>query len=173
MVFTVGNNPTNIDGEYFAGGNWSICLLMSYQAWAGHSLVTLHLNPLTRIFTVTLGSSLGLLFTNSVYAKAIGRTTRILLNLMATITVIVLLSLMFFMNGRQNINYQWGMQVYSLVAALMVSLSMHPSSWIYRLLSARPWAWFERQRLTSLLWALSSLSHQSRRVGSVNTYLCY
>ena len=101
---------------------------------------------------MTSGASLGLLFTHPVHATPIGRMARLMLNLVATITVVILMSLMLFMNGGQVANYQWGMQVYTLIAALLVSLSMHQSSWTYQLLSSRLWNGFRRLRLTSLLW---------------------
>lgn len=107
---------------------------------------------LTRAFAYLLGGALGLLFPAQLNPKPLKGKVMWIFNVVGFICIVSLYIMMKFMYGTQPFAYRFGMTLFTIVSAILVIVTIHPSSIWNKIISFPVFTFLGKRSLSYYLW---------------------
>lgn len=127
-------------------------ILMGYLYQEGQDPSGLYFSLFTRAFAYTLGGVVGLLFPKNLRAKPIHGRSVWILNIIGLVAFISLFFMLKFMYGTQPFAYRFGMALFTIISAILLMVSIHPSSLWNKLFSLPPLAFIGKRSYSYYIW---------------------
>lgn len=101
--------------------------LMAYLYQEGSDPTGVYYSVFTRAFAYTAGGAVGLLFPARLSAKPMYGKVKWIFNIVGLVVVVLLFFMLKFMYGTQAFAYRFGMTLFTILSAVLVIVSIHPS----------------------------------------------
>lgn len=126
--------------------------LMGYLYKDGSDPSGVYYSVFTRAFAYTLGGAVGLLFPARLSAKPMYGKVKWIFNVLGLVVVVLMFFMLKFMYGTQAFAYRFGMSLFTVLSALLVIVSIHPSSIWNKIFSFPLFNYMGKRSFSYYLW---------------------
>lgn len=126
--------------------------LMGYLYKDGSDPSGVYYSVFTRAFAYTLGGAVGLLFPARLSAKPMYGKVKWIFNVLGLVVVTLMFFMLKFMYGTQAFAYRFGMSLFTVLSALLVIVSIHPSSIWNKIFSFPLFNYMGKRSFSYYLW---------------------
>ena len=130
-------------------------VLLGYWYQDGMDPSRIYYDLLTRAFAFTFGGAFGFLLPVNLKPKALAPKQLMIFNGVGIISFMLMFVMLFFVYGTQAFAYRFGMTLFTLLTAVFVGSSIHPSTLLHRILSFPVFTFFGKRSLSYYLWFYS------------------
>lgn len=126
--------------------------LMGYLYKDGEDPTRIYYSVFTRAFSYTAGGVIGLILPMNLTAKPIKGKINWIFNGIGTLIMVLMFFMCKFMYGTQPFAYRFGMSLFTLLSALFILVSIHPSTIWNKILSFRLFTFIGKRSYSYYLW---------------------
>ncbi|MFD0587240.1 acyltransferase family protein [Paenibacillus sp. GCM10027627] len=106
----------------------------------------------TRAFGILFGTILAIVWPSWRMNDKVSLTARTILDFLGTVAIFILIVLIYRTNEYDDLLYQFGFVILSLVTVVVIAVLVHPASRLGKIIGCRPLIWIGKRSYSLYLW---------------------